>query len=77
MSYEISKAAKKVISDEGLLSKLDELTVQEIAQLCNYSKALYTITDFERRPNVSCKSWKPEEQLRVNPETLAVHQNPV
>ena len=47
MSYEISKAARKVISDEGLLSKLDEFTDEEIGQLCSYSKALHTTTDFD------------------------------
>jgi hypothetical protein len=47
MSNRISKAARKVISDEVLLSKLDEFTDEEIGQLCNYSRALHTTTDFD------------------------------
>ena len=47
MGNKISKTARKVISDEGLLSKLEEFTDEEIAQLCNYSRALHTTTDFD------------------------------
>jgi hypothetical protein len=47
ISNNVSKAARKVISDESLLSKLDEFSDEDIAQLCNYSMALYTTTDFD------------------------------
>jgi chromosome segregation ATPase len=68
MSYEISKAARKVISDEGLLCKLDEFTDEEIAQLCNYSRALHTTTDFDDEVERELEKLEAEKQRRpVNP----------
>ena len=66
MSYEISKAARKVISDEGLLSKLDEFTDEEIGQLCSYSKALHTTTDFDEEVERELEKLEAEKQRRVN-----------
>jgi hypothetical protein len=48
MYNKISKADRKVILDEAFLSKLDEFTDEDIAQLCNYSRALYTTSDFDK-----------------------------
>jgi hypothetical protein len=67
MSYEISKAARKVISDEGLLSKLDEFTDEEIGQLCSYGKALYSTTDFDEEVERELEKLEDEKQRRVNP----------
>ena len=66
MSNKISKAARKVISDEGLLSKLDEFTDEEIGQLCSYSKALHTTTDFDEE--VERELEKLEAAIELVPE---------
>ena len=59
MSYEISKAARKVISDESLLSKIEEFTDDEITQLCDYCKAVHTTSDFDEEVERELKSWGP------------------
>jgi hypothetical protein len=75
MSYEISKAAKKVISDEGLLSKLNEFTDEEIAQVCNYSKALYTITDFDQEVERGLEKLEAENGSAVNQTSVQKSEN--
>ena len=77
ISNKISKAARKVISDEGLLSKLEEFTDEEIAQLCNYSKALHITTDFDEEVERELEKLEAEKQRRVNPDASAVDQNPI
>ena len=67
MSYKISKAARKVISDEGLLSKLEEFTDEEIGQLCNYSRALHTTTDFDEEVERELEKLEAEKQYHSNP----------
>jgi hypothetical protein len=69
MSHKISKAARKVISDEGLLSKLDEFTDEEIALLCSYGRALLTTTDFDEEVERELEKLEAEEQRRVNPSS--------
>jgi hypothetical protein len=77
MSYEISKAARKVISDEGLLSKLEEFTDEEIAQLCNYSRALHTTTDFDEEVERELEKLEAEKQCLSNPDVSVIGQNPI
>ena len=77
MGNEISKAARDVTSDEGLLSKLEEFTDEEIAQLCNYSNGLHITTDFDEEVERELKKLEAEKQRRVNPDASAVDQNPI
>lgn len=67
MSNKISKAARKVISDERLLSKLDEFTDEEIALLCSYGRALHTTTDFDEEVERELEKLEAEKHRRVNP----------
>jgi hypothetical protein len=64
MSNKISKAARKVISDESLLSKIEEFTDGEIAQLCDYCKALYSPTDFDEEVERELEKLEAEKQRR-------------
>ena len=67
MGNNVSKAARKVISDEGLLSKLEEFTDEEIGQLCNYSRALHTTTDFDEEVERELEKLEAEKQCHSNP----------
>jgi hypothetical protein len=66
MSNKISKAARKVISDENLLSKLDEFTDEEIGQLCSYGGALHTTTDFDEEVERGLEKLEAQGQRRVD-----------
>ena len=61
------KAARKLTSDEGFLSKLDQFTDDEITQLCSYGKALHAPTDFDEEVERELEKLEAEEQRRVNP----------
>jgi predicted phage-related endonuclease len=73
MCDKISKAA----TDEGLLSKLDEFTDEEIGQLCNYSRALHTTTDFDEEVERELKKLEAEKQCPSNSDVSVIGQNPI
>jgi hypothetical protein len=77
MGNKISKTARKVISDEGLLSKLEEFTDEEIAQLCNYSRALHTTTDLDEQVERELEKLKAEKQCLSNPDASRIGQNSI
>ena len=50
-----------------LCRRFEEFTDEEVGQLCNYSRELYTTTDFDEEVERELENLEAEKQRRVSP----------